>query len=81
MREFRVGALGHMTTARACRGVLTLLALAIAAWPAPAEPAVNVFQVRGKWFTAALSLPDGDALRHARGNAALVDHNVDLRLM
>ena len=70
-----------MTTARACRGVLALLALAIVAWPAHAEPAADVFQVRGKWFTTALSLPDGDALRHARGDAALVDHNVDLRLM
>lgn len=58
-----------------------LLALAFAAWPMCAEPASNVFKVRGKWFTAALALPDGDALRQAGGDAALVDHNVDLRLM
>ena len=58
-----------------------LLALAFAAWPMCAEPASSVFKVRGKWFTAALALPDGDALRHASGDATLVDHNVDLRLM
>ena len=58
-----------------------MLAVAFAAWPMCAEPASNVFKVRGKWFTAALALPDGDALRQARGDAALVDHNVDLRLM
>ena len=58
-----------------------MLALAFAAWPMCAEPASSVFKVRGKWFTAALALPDSDALRQAGGDAALVDHNVDLRLM
>lgn len=68
-------------TACAWRGVLTVLAFAVGAWPVFANPSTNVFKVRGKWFTAALSLPDGDALRHASGDAALLDHNVDLRLM
>ena len=58
-----------------------MLAVAVAAWPMCADPASSVFKMRGKWFTAALALPDDDALRHSGGDAALVDHNVDLRLM
>lgn len=42
------------------------------ALPAAANAATSEFEMRGKWFTAAVSLPHGDAL---------VDHNADLRLM
>ena len=64
-----------------CQGALVLVAWALAAWPAAANPAANTFKLRAKWFTAALALPNGDVLRDASGDAAIVDHNVDLRLM
>ena len=55
-------------------------ASAAASAAASTAPATSVFEMRGKWFTGAVALPRGDALRRAAG-AALVDHNADLRLM
>ena len=62
------------------RALISLVGV-IGALPAQATAATSVFEMRGKWFTAAVSLPSGDALRQGAGDAALVDHNADLRLM
>ena len=66
--------------ARARCALISIVGM-FAALPAPATAATSVFEMRGKWFTAAVSLPRGDALRQGAGDAALVDHNADLRLM
>ena len=49
--------------------------------PAPASSRFGDLDMRVKWFTTALSLPAGDALRQATGDSTPMGHNADLRLM
>ena len=47
----------------------------------PTPSRFGALDTRIKWFTSALSLPEGDALRQATGNSTPMGHNADLRLM
>ena len=49
--------------------------------PEPASRRFGDFDMRVKWFTSAQSLPAGDVLRQASGEATPMGHNADLRLM
>lgn len=68
-------------TARRSLAVLcAVLAPLGAAAPSTNAPKTE-FDARAKWFSSAVSLPGSDAVRHATGDATLIDHSADLRLM